>query len=134
MQSRSDYNRRDFQRKGNSYNDRNDYERNQRGGRKDRWREKSQKRSGSNRHNSSDEVIEVNYSSYGDNLEFQNTLENNDDDCFDVYKEGNDDIDPNIGIVDTACPKTCAGRKWLDCHVETLDVESNKMQRRKRQL
>ena len=40
-----------------------------------------------------------------------------------VFSEGNNDIDPNVGIVDNACPKTCAGRKWLDWHVETLDVE-----------
>ena len=36
-----------------------------------------------------------------------------------MYTEGNPDISPHHGIVDTACPKTVAGKKFLDSYVET---------------
>ena len=36
--------------------------------------------------------------------------------------EGNNDINPFFGILDTACPKTVAGRVWLDSYVESLGM------------
>ena len=37
----------------------------------------------------------------------------------DVFKEGNTNIDPFECIVDPGCPKTVAGKKWMDSFAET---------------
>ena len=38
-----------------------------------------------------------------------------------MYKEGNSDIDPYQCIIDPGCPKTVAGKKWMDSFSETQD-------------
>ena len=35
---------------------------------------------------------------------------------YDVYKEGGQNMDPYKGVIDTGCPKTVAGRKWMDAY------------------
>ena len=36
-----------------------------------------------------------------------------------VYKEGYDENDPFQCIVDTGCPKTVAGKRWMNSYVES---------------
>ena len=90
---------------------------------------------------SSDKLNEVHYSSYDDNLEQIKSIiaadcdDDNDeslnkDFILAVYKEGNNDISPNHCIVDTACPKTVAGVKWLDSHSESNGRDYNLIRRK----
>ena len=36
-----------------------------------------------------------------------------------LYEEGNNDIDPCVGIIDTGAPKTVAGRPWLQSYLSS---------------
>ena len=38
------------------------------------------------------------------------------------FREGNRDINPFIGIVDSGCPKSVAGKPWMDAFVESKGV------------
>ena len=81
--------------------------------------------------NSSEEVNDVHYSKYCrdtlvDNSEVikdavkhcENT--NSDREFIEhVYNEGNCDIDPYKLVVDCGCPKTVAGRPWMDAFIES---------------
>ena len=40
-----------------------------------------------------------------------------------VYSEGNLNIDPYKLVVDSGCPKTVTGRRWLDAFIESAGVE-----------
>ena len=39
-----------------------------------------------------------------------------------IYTEGNVDIDPYVGIVDSGCPKTVAGKPWMDAFIESKGI------------
>ena len=81
-------------------------------------------------YNDNNEVRNVHYSKYldneyDDNDEVIENIKSNNDDFHDkmvevIYQEGNPDIDPNVGIVDCACPKSVVGRPWMDAHSETI--------------
>ena len=76
----------------------------------------------------SEQVHDIHYTPYNDNVEFiKNVIDNDHDESKDasivekngnfiemIYKEGNNDIDPTVAIVDTGCLKTEAGKPWLD--------------------
>ena len=57
--------------------------------------------------------------------------DNVNDDIIDiVYNEGNADIDPSYGIIDSGCGKTVAGMKWIDAYVEIHGDESKPIKRK----
>ena len=39
-----------------------------------------------------------------------------------IYNEGNVDIDPYEGVVDSGCPKTVAGKPWIDAFIESKGI------------
>ena len=47
-----------------------------------------------------------------------------------VYSEGHNVVDPYQAIVDSGCPKSVAGKKWMDSFAESMD-ENIKFKRRK---
>ena len=124
--------------KDNKENGKDERFRNEGGNRKERstsrsgGRHKSGKPWKENRSYYTSEVIEVLYTPYNDNLELiKNVIEEEvkpNDDNFEskkdlielVYKEGNIDIDPCVAIVDTGCPKTVAGRRWMNSYLNSV--------------
>ena len=36
-----------------------------------------------------------------------------------IYMEGNKDNDPYEGVIDSGCPKTVAGKAWIDAFIES---------------
>ena len=36
-----------------------------------------------------------------------------------IYMEGNKDVDPYEGVIDSGCPKTVAGKAWIDAFIES---------------
>ena len=38
-----------------------------------------------------------------------------------IYAEGNIDINPYEGIIDSGCPKSVAGKAWMDSYIESQD-------------
>ena len=83
--------------------------------------------------------MNVHYSSYNDNLEFINELKSseliepntNTSIIEAVYNEGNSDLNPNICIIDCACPSSVVGRKVFDAIVESRNANGNLIKRRK---
>ena len=91
-------------------------------------RKSSRSRDRSSRYRSSEEVNLINFSEYvflepindsGSNIPVE--LDSDPEIKFidHVYKEGNHDIDPSKGIIDSGCPRTVAGRPWLDAYIES---------------
>ena len=91
-------------------------------------RKSSRSRDRSSRYRSSEEVNLINFSEYvflepindsGSNIPVE--LDSDPEIKFidHVYKEGNHDIDPFKGIIDSGCPRTVAGRPWLDAYIES---------------
>ena len=85
------------------------------------------KRSSARKSDYSDQVYNIHYTPYDDNIELiQNVIEDErlDDDESDIlkkktellemiYKEGNTDIDPSVAIINTGCLKN-SSRKTMD--------------------
>ena len=44
-----------------------------------------------------------------------------------LFKEGNNDIDPCVGIVDTGAPKTVAGRLWIQSYLSSTGIDALKI-------
>ena len=96
----------------------------------------------------SDQVYNIHYTPYDDNLELiQNVI---DDECLAddesehlkkktelvemIYKEGNNDIDPSVAIVDTGCLKTVAGRPWMDSYIQSIKADNRTLKFRREEL
>ena len=141
--------------KPNESDDRNS--RRNEGNNRNRYNERQRERSGSRRFSPketkpwrkerasaqdtdfSEQVHEVHYAPYDDNLELiKAAIDNDYNDVEDahtldkkarlietIYKEGNNDVDPTIAIIDTGCPRTVAGKPWLDSYIQTNEQQEH---------
>ena len=154
---RSSENNRD--RNGGSYRNSGDRNRGSSRGRDRYGRERSESqkrfpekekpwRSSARNSDFSNQVHNIHYVPYDDNLELiKNVIDDecDSDDNSDflakktklvemIYNEGNTDIDPSVAIIDTGCLKTVAGRPWMDSYIKSRESENLRLNFRREEI